>query len=74
MIEVCSNGEFRLICGTTDGWNDKDAETACRELGHNPHGTSMGKLHYCKINAEIFQEAFNLRKWLTCCQSKYLWY
>ena len=36
MLETCANGGWTPLCG--DGWNNMDAQTACRSLGENPLG------------------------------------
>ena len=38
-VEVCINGTFGAICDV--GWDQLDAQVACREFGYN--STSLGK-------------------------------
>ena len=46
VIEICVYGDWYPLCGDLDGWNHQDAETACRNLGQNPEGTTSSYLTF----------------------------
>ena len=40
-LSVCVNGDWYSLCGDAEGWNNQDAQVACRSLGKNPLGTKV---------------------------------
>ena len=38
-VEICNNNDWGRVC--SDGWDNNDAEVACRQLGFEPTGKSI---------------------------------
>lgn len=50
-IEICINGSYFAICD--EGWDDRDAQVACRVLTNNTGSYSM--LQCCTVNNLFIQ-------------------
>ena len=56
-VEVYYNGTWGTVCN--DGWDLKDAEVVCRELGYGPAISVRHEVFYGKGSDQIFLDKVN---------------
>ena len=45
VVQVCINRQFGYVC--SEGWDDREAEVACRTYNYNYRPPFYGELHIC---------------------------
>ena len=43
-VEICRQRTWGVVC--SDGWDDRDAEVVCRQLGFDPSGIMLAFLYF----------------------------